>query len=150
MTSKTKILSIVALTAIGSAGALAMTAFAAENQGDNNAQEQAAVANAKITMQQAISIAEQSAGGKSTGSGVESQDGTAIYYDVTIDKAGTLQKVLVDMQTGKVVSVVAENGTEGAEGAETNDGNEGNEANEGPETNEQNEGQQNQGNGKQG
>ncbi len=146
MTSKKKTLAVVALTAIVSVGGLGLAAFAAENQG-GDAQEQAAVANAKITMQQAISIAEQSAGGKSTGSGVESQDGTAIFYDITIDKAGTPQKVLVDMQTGKVVSVVAENGAEGAEGTETNDGNEGN---EGPETNEQNEGQENQGNGKQG
>jgi len=149
MTSKKKALAVVALTAVLSAGGLGLAAFAAENQG-GDAQEQAAIASAKITMQQAISIAEQSAGGKSTGSGIESQDGTAIYYDVTVDKGGTPQKVLVDMQTGKVVSVVAENGTEGAEGAEGTEANDGNEANEGPETNEQNEGQGSQGNGKQG
>ena len=149
MTSKKKALAVVALTAIVSAGGLGLAAFGAENQG-GDAQEQAAIANAKITMQQAISIAEQSAGGKSTASGIESQDGKAIYYDVTIDKAGTPQKVLVDMQTGKVVSVVAENGTEGNEGAEGTETNDGNEGTEGPESNEQNEGQDNQNNGKQG
>jgi len=144
-----KTLIISALMAIVSIGGLSAGAYSAENQGVD-AQEQVAIANAKITMQQAISIAEQSVGGKSTGSGIESQDGKAVFYDVTIEKAGKPQKVLVDMQTGKVVSVVAENGTEGAEGAEGTEANDGNEANEGPETNEQNEGQGSQGNGKQG
>ncbi len=146
MTSKKSALAVVALTAIVSVGGVGLAALAAENQG-GDAQEQAAIANAKITMQQAISIAEKSAGGKSTGSGIENQNGSTVYYDVTVDKAGTPQKVLIDMQTGAVVSVVAENGDEGAEGAETNDGNEGNES---AETNEQNEGQESQGNGKQG
>ena len=141
-----KTLIISALMAIVSIGGLSAGAYSAENQGVD-AQEQVAIANAKITMQQAISIAEQSVGGKSTGSGIESQDGKAVFYDVTIEKAGKPQKVLVDMQTGKVVSVVAENGIEGAGGAETK---EGDEANEGTETDEQNEGQENKGNGKKG
>jgi len=141
-----KTLIISALMAIVSIGGLSAGAYSAENQGVD-AQEQVAIANAKITMQQAISIAEQSVGGKSTGSGIESQDGKAVFYDVTIEKAGKPQKVLVEMQAGKVVSVVAENGIEGAGDAETK---EGDEANEGPETDEQNEGQENKGNGKKG
>jgi hypothetical protein len=48
---------------------------------------------------QAMTAAEQKVGG-TTATGIENQDGTAIYYDITVDKAGVPQKVLVDDDDG--------------------------------------------------
>jgi uncharacterized membrane protein YkoI len=67
--------------------------------------EAAVLANAKITMAQAITAAELSAGGKSVGSGIENLDGTA-FFEVEVLKNGVQQKVLVDTQSGQVVKTV--------------------------------------------
>jgi hypothetical protein len=68
--------------------------------------EAAVMTNAKITLSQAISAAEQSAGGKSVGSGIEDQDGN-VFFEVEVLKDGSRQKVLVDTQSGKVVKTAA-------------------------------------------
>ena len=93
------------------------TGYAKEQQ-ESATNEAAILASAKITMAQAIAAAEQQAGGKAVGSGIEDQDGT-VYFEVEVVKDNTRQKVLVDPQTGKVVKTVAadnednENGREG-------------------------------------
>ena len=115
MTPKQNLAAVAAVALLTVLGGLGVSANAAESAGDD-AQEQAAIANAKITQCQAIAIAEQAAGGKSTASGIENEDGKTISYEITVDKAGTPQKVLVDMQTGKVVSMVAEKAGDGEEG----------------------------------
>ena len=109
---------------------------ASEQNANNDPQELAAVANAKITPQQATAIAEKETGGKATASGIDNENGV-VNYDVTINQAGARKQVLVDMQTGRVVKVAEETGSEGAEGDE---------ATEGPETNDDGPGQQNEGN----
>ena len=115
-------------------GAAAMAAN--EPPGSGDPQELAAVANAKVTLQQATVIAEKETGGKATASGIDNENGV-VSYDVTIDQAGASKQVLIDMQTGKVVKVVAETSGEGAEGTE---------GTEGTETKDDGPGQQNEGN----
>ena len=92
------------MVVIGTAG----TIFAAETEGADGAKEKAAIAAAKVSLPQAIATAEKEVGGKSTANGIENQDDTAIYYDITVNKTGVDQKVLIDMQIGKVVSVAVE------------------------------------------
>lgn len=70
----------------------------------DEAAENAAIASAAITLQQAIQTAEAAAGGKAVESGVDDDDGGMYYYKVEIRAAdGTEQKVFIDMKTGKVV-----------------------------------------------
>ena len=93
-----------------------------------DAKEQAAMAGAKITKQQAMVIAEKATGGKAIKAGVENEGGV-VSYEVKIDLAGVRKEVLVDMQTGRVIKVSAdedneagaENETEGAEGPKAMD-----------------------------
>jgi len=105
--SKVKLIT-AAMGAMALAAGLGTAIAATETEGTDGPKEKAAIAAAKVTLQQAIATAEQAAGGKATANGIENQDDTNIYYDITVDKGGTPQKVLVDMQTGKVVSVAVE------------------------------------------
>ena len=69
--------------------------------------EAAVLANAKITLAQAIAAAELSAGGKSVGSGIENLDGTAFFEVEVLKKSRRAsKKVLVDTQSGQVVKTV--------------------------------------------
>jgi uncharacterized membrane protein YkoI len=101
------------------AGMIAIGVSAAAYARNENATDEAAIiANAKVSMVQAITTAEQQVGGKAVGTGIEDQDGT-VYFEVQVLKNGTRHKVLIDPQTGKVVKTVAgdnernENGREG-------------------------------------
>lgn len=110
--------SLAAAIALGGAGA----AFAAngENrneQRDDEQQEAVAVQNAKISLAQAISAAEQYTGGKAIDSGIENHDGKVLGYDVKVIKSGAVQQVLVDMGTGHVLKVAAAD-SENEEGGE--------------------------------
>lgn len=92
--------------ATGSAGAVGL-AYAKENR-DVPTNEASIVANAKVTMVQAIAAAEQQVGGTAVGTGIEDQDGN-VFFEVQVLKGTTKHKVLIDTQTGKVVKVVADN-----------------------------------------
>ena len=74
---------------------------------DDERQEAAAVLNAKTSLAQAIAAAEQHTGGKAIDSGIENQNGKVIGYDVKVAKDNTVQKVIVDLNTGQVLKVVA-------------------------------------------
>ena len=128
MVNRTVCAAIAALCVGLGTGAMA----ASEAAGGGDQQELAAVASARITLQQATAIAEKETGGKATASGIDNENGVTTY-DVTIDQGGAPKQVLADLQTGKVVKVAAETGAEGAEGAE------------GPETNDGDTGQENEG-----
>lgn len=92
----------------------------ARNGGDSRTDETSIVANAKITMAQAIAAAEQQVGGKAAGSEIEDQDGT-VYFEVQVLKNGTRHKVLIDPQSGKVVKTVTAENERGENGHEGND-----------------------------
>lgn len=108
---KTAIAGTLALALAG--GGLAGLAYAHERHDGFGNQEAVALASAKVTLLQAIAAAEQATVGKAGEAGIENQNGTAIYYDVTVLKAdGLFYQALVDMQTGQVVKVVLENDRE--------------------------------------
>ena len=92
--------------ATGSAG-VAGLAYAKERR-DAPTNEASIVANAKVTMAQAIAAAEQQVGGTAVGTGIEDQDGN-VFFEVDVLKDSAKHKVLIDTQTGKVVKVVANN-----------------------------------------
>ncbi|HEY8624330.1 MAG TPA: hypothetical protein VIM74_10765 [Casimicrobiaceae bacterium] len=108
---KTAIAGTLAL--VLASGGLAGLAYAHERHGDLGNQEAVALANAKVTLLLAVAAAEQATGGKAVEAGIENQNGTAIFYDVTVLKAdGLFYQALVDMQTGQV-KVVLESDRDG-------------------------------------
>ncbi|HJU19790.1 MAG TPA: PepSY domain-containing protein [Stellaceae bacterium] len=70
------------------------------------ANDAAIMANAKVTLTQAIVAAEQHTGGKAIGADVEQQNGTP-FIEVEVVKDNQEQKVLVNPQNGQVAKVVA-------------------------------------------
>lgn len=106
--------SVIASGAIGGS----VAAYAKNNEHPTD--EAAIMANAKITMTQAIASAEQQVGGKAVGTGIEDQDGT-VYFEVQVLKNGTRQKVLIDPQTGKVVKTVTADNERNERGHESDD-----------------------------
>lgn len=92
----------------------------ARNGGDTPTDEAAIMANAKVTMAEAIATAEREVGGKAAGSGIEDQDGK-VYLEVQVLKGGTRHKVLIDPQSGKVVKTVTADNEQNENGHEGND-----------------------------
>jgi uncharacterized membrane protein YkoI len=92
---------LVGAALLGGAG----SSLAKDN--DNHTDEAAIIRNAKVTMAQAITAAEQMTGGKAVGTGIEDQDG-AVFLEVQILKDTQRHKVLVDPQSGQVVKTVQE------------------------------------------
>ena len=72
---------------------------------DNNAQEMAALRNAKISLAQAITGAEQKSGGKAINAGLNNENG-AMTYGIEVIKDNSIETVLVDLNTGEVVKVL--------------------------------------------
>ncbi len=105
---------VIASGAIG--GSIA--AYARNNEQATN--EAAIMANAKITMAQAIAPAEQQVGGRAVGTGIEDQDGT-VYFEVQVVKDGARQKVLVDPQSGKILKTVTADNEHNERGHENDD-----------------------------
>jgi uncharacterized membrane protein YkoI len=94
--------SVLAMGTLGAVGA----AYAKDKEFRTN--EVAIMANAKITMAQAIATAEQETGGKAVGTGIEDQDGT-VFLEVQVLRDNQSQSVLIDPQSGKVVKVAIDN-----------------------------------------
>jgi uncharacterized membrane protein YkoI len=105
---------VLAVGALGGAGA----AYARNNHRQTN--EAAIMANAKVTMAQAIAAAERQVGGKAVATGIEDQDGT-VFWEVEVLKDNQRQKVLVDPQTGNVVKTVLGDNDEHENGQEHED-----------------------------
>jgi uncharacterized membrane protein YkoI len=104
MLRKRPLTAILAGVVVSGAVGGSIAAYARNN--DNTTDEVSIIANAKITMAQAIATAEQQVGGKAVGSGIEDQDGT-VYLEVQVVKDSSRHKVLIDPQTGRVVKTVA-------------------------------------------
>lgn len=88
---------LAAVVAVG-AGGLAV----AKERGEGN-HDAAALANAKVTLQQAIATAEQQSGGKAVGAGVDNENGTVRIAVEIASNQGT-KTVLVDPQSGQVTA----------------------------------------------
>ncbi|MFZ5790148.1 MAG: PepSY domain-containing protein [Pseudomonadota bacterium] len=93
------------LAAVVTVGLASASAFAAEHE-NGDANDAAALAQAKITLVQAISAAEQNTGANALNATVEDVNG-APRFAVEVVKGKTVQTVLVDAQTGQVVKVTA-------------------------------------------
>ena len=84
---------------------MAGCAFAdSENGGRDD--DGAAMLAAKVTLTDAIAAAEKEAGGKAIDAGMDDEDG-ALFIAVNVAQGETIQKVLIDPQTGKVVKITA-------------------------------------------
>jgi uncharacterized membrane protein YkoI len=94
---------MAAIIAIGGTAAAVSANAATENE---RQQEINAVLKAKTSLTQAIAAAERETGGKAVETGLENQDGV-MAYEVKIAKGDTLQNVLVDLASGKVIKVTA-------------------------------------------
>lgn len=108
------------LAGLIASGAIGTSVVAYARNNEQATDEAAIMANAKITMTEAIASAEQQVGGKAVGTGIEDQDGT-VYFEVQVLKNGARQKVLIDPQTGKVVKTVTADNEHNERGHESDD-----------------------------
>jgi uncharacterized membrane protein YkoI len=113
----------IAMAAVIALGGAASVAYAAKHErgGEHEgAQEIAAILNAKTSLVQAIAAAEQQTGGKAIDAGIENENGVTAFA-VEVAKDNSVQKVLVDLQTGKVLKVVAADNEQGENDEQDND-----------------------------
>jgi uncharacterized membrane protein YkoI len=108
----TKRLTLAIAGVLAAATLSAAGAADAKDRHDQRTNEAAIIANAKVTITQAIATAEQQTGGKAVGTGIEDQDG-AVFLEVTVLKDNQKHKVLIDPQSGHVVKAVLEDNDEG-------------------------------------
>ena len=118
---RTKIVPI-AMAAVIAVGSTVGLAYAANNEHGANegAQELAALVNAKTTLAQAIAAAEQQTGGKAIDAGLENENG-AMAFAIEVAKDNTVQKVHVDLQSGKVLKAAAADSQHGEDGEHESD-----------------------------
>lgn len=114
--TRSKLLS-VAIAGVFAASMLGV-AYAKNNETRTN--EAAVIANAKVTLAQAIVTAEQQVGGKAVGTGIEDQNGT-VAFEVEVLKDGQKHKVLVDPQTGQIVKTAKADTEQNENGREDDD-----------------------------
>jgi uncharacterized membrane protein YkoI len=99
--------------ALATVMALGSTVGAVYAGSDDNGKEMTALQNAKISLAQAITGAEQKSGGKAISAGLNNENG-AMTYGVEVIKGNTVETVLVDLNSGEVVKMLpADNEPEG-------------------------------------
>ena len=102
----TKTFATMALAGLLAAGSIGGTAaLASENDQQH---ESTVLADAKVTLTQAIATAEQQTGGKAYDAGIDGKAGAA-RIAVETNGPGGVQTVIVDAQNGQVVSTRAGN-----------------------------------------
>ncbi len=94
----------IALAALLATEAAAGLAYAKE--GDHRDNEAATLAAAKVTLQQAISTAEQQAGGRAVSADLEQKNGVP-QIEVEVASQQGVKTVLIDARTGQVTSTHA-------------------------------------------
>lgn len=100
---QTKTLATLALASLLGAGTIGAPGYAASH---DESREATALQGAKVTLPQAIAIAEQQTGGHAYDAGVDIKDGTTRIAVETNGPKGVLT-VIVDAQSGKVVGTHA-------------------------------------------
>lgn len=96
-------LALAALLAVGAAGGIA---HAKDQDGNQDRRDAAALVSMKVTLQQAITTAEQQAGGQAVGADVSRERG-AVQIAVEVAGPQGVKTVLVDAQTGQVTATHA-------------------------------------------
>ena len=105
MSSKLTIAAFVALIGLAGAAGLAY-AESDEDDAQEDAREVAAQSAAKLGLGEAITLAEKEIpGGRVVGSEIDTENGI-VSYVIDIEKDG-MQTVMIDVQTGEVLSVAA-------------------------------------------
>lgn len=99
----------IALAALIATGAAGSGAYAKEH-GDEGQNAQA-LANSKVTLSQAIATAEQQAGGRAVGAGVDDENGT-VRIAVEVASNQGVKTVLIDPQSGQVTGTKADDDSE--------------------------------------
>ena len=94
--------------------AAATTAFAAESRQGSEAHEAVAYEQVKMTLADAIALAERQTGGKAVEATLEQEHGT-VSFEVEIMKDRAFRKVTIDARTGQVVSSNADREEEDGE-----------------------------------
>ena len=89
------------------AAALATTAVYADHRESGDRNEKAALAQAKISLSQAIAAADQHANGKAAKAELEDENGKLVY-GVEVVGDGKSTDVKVDINTGQIVSAQAD------------------------------------------
>ena len=118
LSTKTMPAALAALVILGAAPAVA-----AAHEHEDQA-ELAALQNAKVSLTDAIRTAEQQVSGKALDAGLENHDGK-LRYEVKVLKDGAVQKVMVDAQSGQIVTASAGKTHEDENGAEQEQQNDG-------------------------
>jgi uncharacterized membrane protein YkoI len=98
----------IAMAAVFAAGIASSSLAFAESKEAGEHKEITAVMNAKTSLTQAIAAAEQQIGGKAISAALEDRKGVTAY-EVEIASGSKLQKVFVDLETGKIVKTIAAN-----------------------------------------
>ena len=101
-TSKIKTLTVISVIGLLAVAAAAAFAFATQN-GDRD--EVANLAGAKLTLSDAINYAQSEVPGNAL-SAVLANEGDPLSYKVEVVQLGKTRQVLVDAQTGRVISNV--------------------------------------------
>ncbi|MBU6497821.1 MAG: hypothetical protein KGJ41_10095 [Rhodospirillales bacterium] len=89
---------LAALLALGATGGVALA-----NARNDEGNDAASLANAKVSLVQAIAIAEQQAGGHAVGAGVNNENGR-VSIAVDVAAANGVRTVLIDPATGQVAA----------------------------------------------
>ena len=103
-----------ALAAFVVLGPMAGFAVAAEHE---DRAETSALQHAKVSLTDAIRTAEQRVNGKAIDAGLDHQNGN-LRYEVEVLKDGAVQKMMVDAQSGQVMTASADQANEDQNGAE--------------------------------
>lgn len=77
------------------------------HEGNEDAREAQILAGARISLAQAVQVAESHTGMKAAEAEIDDEGGQA-YFEVSIGQGDQEKSVLVDTQTGKVAKVVAD------------------------------------------
>lgn len=110
----------LAMSGVLAAGSLGAAGAAFAKDKDQKTDEAAIMANAKVTMGQAIATAESQVGGKAVGVGIEDENG-AVAFEVEVLKDGQKHKVLVDPQSGQIVKTAMADNERNENGRENDD-----------------------------
>ncbi len=96
----------IAMLAIVAAGVGGSTLACAESKEASERKEMTAALNAKTSLTQAIAAAEQQTGGKAVSASLEDRK-DVMAFEVEVTSGSKLQKVFVDLETGKAVKTIA-------------------------------------------